>query len=45
MRLIFKERDIFTVVNFIFDIFSNYSQDQHINNTQIKEVIAVFRKD
>lgn len=45
MRMIFKERDIFTVVSFIFDIFSKYSLDQKINNIQIKEVISVFRKD
>lgn len=44
MRLLFKEKNDASIYGFIFDIFSKYSKDHQINNTQLQEVLLVFGK-
>lgn len=39
MKVVFKELDENTIISYIFDIFTKYSPEQFMNNTQINEVI------
>lgn len=44
MRIITKEQDDKAIISFIFDIFTRFSPEKVMDNRQINEVVAVFKK-